>query len=277
VVSIQPLWLQSSAGRLFCIAYRPEQIRSDTAGLLIVPPFAEEMNKCRRMTALIGRAASARGHLALVVDLFGTGDSEGDFGEASVPIWQSDVVAGARYLALQGVARLDVLAIRSGALLLHPAMTGNHRDPGRLVLWQPVTSGKQHMSQFLRLRLGGDLVGNTTGSSLATIRDEMLTNGYVEVAGYRLSRSLVAQLESADLAQTVPSGWRDLHWFDVGVKTACSLSPGAARVADELAAQGRSVTRRTIAGEPFWGTPEIAIVPALVTETTDCLCQGAVP
>jgi hypothetical protein len=47
-----------------------------------VPPFAEEMNKSRRMIAEVGRRLEGSGVGMLLVDLFGTGDSEGEFAQA---------------------------------------------------------------------------------------------------------------------------------------------------------------------------------------------------
>jgi len=47
-----------------------------------VAPFAEEMNKARRMAALQARAMSAAGYAVLCLDLHGCGDSAGDFADA---------------------------------------------------------------------------------------------------------------------------------------------------------------------------------------------------
>ena len=47
------------------------------AGVLIVAPMGEEMNKCRRMMALAARALQAAGLGALYIDCYGTGDSAG--------------------------------------------------------------------------------------------------------------------------------------------------------------------------------------------------------
>ncbi len=59
----------------------------------MLPPFAEEMNKCRRMMALTAYALQAAGLDVLFVDLFGTGDSGGDFADGSLEVWRSDLHA----------------------------------------------------------------------------------------------------------------------------------------------------------------------------------------
>jgi alpha/beta superfamily hydrolase len=64
-----------------------------------VHPFVEEMNKSRRMAALQSRSLAARGYSVLQIDLFGCGDSSGDFADASWEIWVQDVVLGAQWLS----------------------------------------------------------------------------------------------------------------------------------------------------------------------------------
>ena len=119
----------------------------------MLPPFAEELNKSRRMLSLAARALQSAGIEVLLIDLFGTGDSGGDFGDATLAIWRDDLRRGAAWLAERGVARLDVLAVRGGALLLEDLAPPPGVDHGRVVLWQPVTSGRLLIAQFLRLRV----------------------------------------------------------------------------------------------------------------------------
>ena len=49
---LQPAYVTGSAGRLFVTCFAPPD-GTDT-WLLFVPPFAEEMNKSRRMMARLG-------------------------------------------------------------------------------------------------------------------------------------------------------------------------------------------------------------------------------
>ena len=57
------------------------------------------MNKSRRMAALQARAFAEMGFGVLQIDLFGCGDSSGDFSDARWDIWKQDLIA------CQGVAR----------------------------------------------------------------------------------------------------------------------------------------------------------------------------
>lgn len=55
-----------------------------------------------------GARAAKRGDRVLLIDLYGTGDSGGDFGDATLPIWREDLRRGAAWLTERGVVRLDV-------------------------------------------------------------------------------------------------------------------------------------------------------------------------
>ncbi len=73
--------------------------------VVYVHPFAEEMNKSRRMAALQSRALAAAGFAVLQIDLLGCGDSSGDFGDASWDEWIDDVLLAVRWLRGQHAMR----------------------------------------------------------------------------------------------------------------------------------------------------------------------------
>ncbi|WP_229425321.1 hypothetical protein [Massilia sp. Se16.2.3] len=74
-------FLDTQGGRRFCLYHAP--IGECRGALVYVHPFAEEMNRSRRMAALQARALAARGIGVLQLDLHGCGDSVGDFGDAT--------------------------------------------------------------------------------------------------------------------------------------------------------------------------------------------------
>ena len=61
------------------------------------------MNKCRRMIAEVGRRLEGSGVGMLVVDLFGTGDSEGEFAQADWQRWKADLAGAVQWAAAEGV------------------------------------------------------------------------------------------------------------------------------------------------------------------------------
>ena len=90
----EAFFLSVDGGRLgqrFCL-FHPAQGGVPKGCVLNIHPFAEEMNKSRRMAALQARALAKAGYAVLQIDLFGCGDSSGDFGDASWQDWVGDVV-----------------------------------------------------------------------------------------------------------------------------------------------------------------------------------------
>jgi exosortase A-associated hydrolase 2 len=273
----EAFFLDGTAGRLFCV-YRPGQSRSRPAGapapvVLVLPAFAEEMNKTRRMLSLFAQQAQAAGIGTLIPDLYGTGDSEGDFGEATVERWTDDLGRAAQWLEARTTAPLSVLAVRNGALLanLLPA----RRPGGSLVLWQPVASGRVHANQFLRLRLAGELLAGGGQVDSAALRQELEREGRLEIAGYEVSAALLRGLESLELKQLVPGRYGAIRAFEVGALQPPVVSPALERVLAGWRRDGGDVAGAVVNGDPFWGTTEIATVPALVTATVDAFLAGA--
>ena len=85
--------------RLF-LHHRPAALPARGA-LVYVHPFAEEMNKSRRMAAMQCRALAGAGYAVLQIDLHGCGDSSGDFEDSTWESWLVDVALAAEWLRSQ--------------------------------------------------------------------------------------------------------------------------------------------------------------------------------
>ena len=237
----------------------------------MLPPFAEELNKSRRMLALAARALQGAGMDVLLMDLFGTGDSGGDFGDATLAIWRDDLQRGAAWLAQRGVTRLDVIAVRAGALLLQDFAPPPGIAHGRVVLWQPVLSGRLLIAQFLRLRIAENLTVGDRAVDSPDARNLLDSDGRIEVAGYAICRELVRGLEDITDPLTNAGGWEAWDWLEVSGPGVDTLSMAAQRAIAAMRARGMRVRESCLEGDPFWATPEIAVVPALVDATVKCL------
>ena len=76
----EPLFIDRPGGDLFALYHPPR--RAPQGGVVYIPPFAEEMNRSRRMAALQARALAESGWGVLTIDPYGCGDSAGDFADA---------------------------------------------------------------------------------------------------------------------------------------------------------------------------------------------------
>src|SRR5438477_12928924 len=114
---VTPLYLEGGRRRLFGIYHAPQKGYPRPHSFIYVPPFAEEMNLARRMAALQARALAAAGTGVLLLDLFGTGDSDGDFCDASWELWMEDILVAADWLEGQGPTQIGLWGLRMGGLL----------------------------------------------------------------------------------------------------------------------------------------------------------------
>ena len=251
----------------FCI-HHPAQGGTVKGAVLYIHPFAEEMNKSRRMAALQSRALAAAGYTVLQIDLLGCGDSSGDFGDASWQDWIDDVVRGAQWLTERVQAPLWLWGLRVGCLLAVEAARDMSVAP-QFVLWAPTPSGKQVLQQFLRLKAAGDLASGKAKIVMDGLRADLAQGRAVEIAGYRLSPALAAGLAESSLEPPVGQGSKGhVAWLELSTRADADLSPVASKTLRKWQQTGWPAARgHVVPGPAFWQTTEIEDAPALVAAT----------
>lgn len=234
------------------------------AAVLYVHPWAEEMNKARRMVALQARALARAGYAVLQVDLHGCGDSSGDLRDASWDGWIEDVVRAARWLRGRHRVPLVLWGLRTGALIAARSLQA--LDEGHsLLLWQPVTSGKVALQQFLRLRAAADLGQADGKGTLQRMRAELEAGQTVEIAGYGLTAALALALEREQLR--LPDRKVAVAWLEVSTRADATLLPASRTLVDNWRLQGHAIAEQVVCGPAFWQTQEIEDAPALIPAT----------
>lgn len=260
--------------RRFTVLHEPADGRLPCGLVVHAPAFGEEMNKARRMVALQARQLADDGHLVLLVDPLGCGDSPGDFGDARWDIWVHDIASAMAWLRREFAKRWPgrteppfiFWGLRAGALLARAA-AAELGLPCVLLLWQPATQGRQVLQQFLRLLSGGELVSGKTKGAAAAAREALASGQAVEVAGYRLAPGLAHGLEAALLEPLpVPSRMVALEVGNEGRPT-----PALAQALSRWQAAGAQVLGHAVAGPAFWQTTEIEDAPALISATRNAL------
>jgi hypothetical protein len=293
----------SGAGRLsrLCLLYEPAQ-RAVRGKVLYVPPFAEEMNRCRPAAAAMARALADAGWAVLQIDLAGCGDSAGEFADATWEGWLEDLRHGLSLLTRFGPGPLFLWGVRGGALLAADLIASRHAGAGtHLLLWQPVLSGAQHLQQWLRLRLAREGMPTPTQPSrlarqapaLATdgrvgggeahavldivsqehaqrrsrgashqLRSDWIAGRAVEVGGYTISPALAFALDRAIF--TLPRSHRGrIQWFDCVRSETDALALPRHGAVNVLASQGLAVHFERVVEASFWQNLEILDAPAL--------------
>ncbi len=236
--------------------------------VLYLHPFAEEMNKSRRMAALACRALAEAGHAVLQIDLRGCGDSSADFGDASWADWQADVRLGLaeleRRVPTPG-APLWLWSLRAGALLA----AADWGRPVNHLVWQPMASGKLALQQFLRLKLAAEMAGGASKGLMDQLKTELAAGRPVEIAGYGLGAALAAGLEAARFAPAGTPG--RVEWLELSTREDAALTPVSEQTVQAWRDAGWAVRPQLVQGPGFWATSEIEVAPALIARTVEAL------
>ena len=261
-------FLDAPQGRPFVVLRQP---RASGPTVLVVPPFAEEMNKSRRMIAEVGRRLEASGVGMLLVDLFGTGDSEGDFAQADWQRWKADVTNAVQWSAAEGAQIRGMLAIRLGCILGSEVLAASGHRVQRTVMWQPVVHGRRFLEQFLRLRVAASMMGGDSKETVAALRARLKSGELLEVAGYEINGRLADQLDAADLQRFLGPHLGAVHWMEAVRSAEAELSVPSNKAIEAARAAGIETTPHTVPGEPFWSSTEIVCLDAMVARTADVL------
>lgn len=266
---VRPVFIEGPSGPLFAIHHSSAEGRRSNGAVLYIPPFAEEMNRSRRMAALQARALASRGIDTLLLDLFGTGDSAGDFRDAELTSWFGDIMAAIAWLEQRGSALLCLWGLRFGALLACEAAARWPERIKRLILWQPVLDGKIMLTQFLRIRVAASMAESSVGEKTEDLRSRLAGGQSIEIAGYELSAELARALEDMRIRGLELASDIRIDWLEVGAEASDTAVPAAQRVIDAWRRDGIAVSAATVGGDPFWTLQETTLAPALIDATTN--------
>ena len=218
------------------------------------------------MVALQARAFAQAGFGVLQIDLYGCGDSSGDFAQARWDIWLGDLARAWQWLEQRHTAPSHLWGLRLGALLA--LEFARQVRPQGLILWHPTISGRAHLNQFARLQSAARMFTSAPAAEQNT-----------EIAGYRMSSSLadtIGQLDAASLTPRCPVQWLELNappqdaaaeYARAAGQSDAILQPASALVIDCWREDGAQVHAQAVHGEPFWLTPEASISTALLAAT----------
>ena len=260
--------LPIQSGNLFAVFYDSKKVESKEA-FLFVPPFADEMNKSRRMISLQAKAFQAQGHAVLILDLFGTGDSSGDFSETSWEIWKNNLNDAWLWLKEQGYQTIHFWGIRLGCLLALDTAQQFDLSVSSFIFWQPVTSGERFVTQLLRLRIA-EKFGQEHNETVKQLRESYVEGNTLEIAGYTMPSKLLSEISKLQMGDIELSS--EVIWMECSVSDA-EILPGSLKVIEYWRSKRVRVKPDCVQGRAFWNSVEIEEVPHLI-ERTCAIYQG---
>ncbi|MET3133189.1 exosortase A-associated hydrolase 2 [Oxalobacteraceae bacterium GrIS 1.11] len=262
--SALPFFMDANPGQRFCLLHLPAPGHTPRGAIVYIHPFAEEMNKSRRMAAIQARAFAGAGYGVLQIDLYGCGDSSGEFSGARWHIWKRDLVLACEWLARRVDGPLSIWGLRLGALLALELASQSQERFERVILWHPVFKGKTHIDQFLRMeRASRMLTASARQDDAPSARQQLAGGASIEVGGYTLAPELVVAIDGADAAAHPPACAID--WFEQA--SDCGVAPAAASQAERWHHAGAALTLHPVPGLAFWGSTEIIECQALLAAT----------
>ena len=263
---VETFFFDADPGTRFSLYHAPAPQMPARGAILYAHPFAEELNRTRRMATLQARRFAAIGYAVLQIDLFGCGDSCGDFNAARWELWKRDLDMARNWLAERSVGPMHVWGLRLGGLLALDYAASTPVDG--IILWQPFLHGRTCINQFLRQALTADPDGPRT---TAALRTALVARGMLEVNGYELAAPLAQAVDACAAAELVLPAC-PVHWFALGAPAPARLAASAARLADQWAAGGTRVHFHAFEGVPFWNG-EQAECPALLDATSAAMAR----
>jgi len=244
-------FLPGAKGNLFAMYYPPADSAENVEDVLYVHPFAAEMFASRNVISALCRALARCGVGVLTVDLYGCGDSSGEFGEARWEIWREDLRMAVRWLHERGSERLSLWGLRLGALQVMDFAAQSRDTYERLVLWQPVVSGEAMLTQFLHMNAEETYGGNGITRLTDPAQRKLLSAGQtIEVAGFELGTELIRSMDRERLAPLGKLVRAPIHWMEIG--SGDSMQAESLSVIRQWQDSAVEVSTYKVSGVPFW-------------------------
>lgn len=266
----KPLFLALNGRRLFALHVTPTV--PPIGAIVYLPPFAEEMNRCRSHVATQARALAAHGYHCLILDPYGTGESDGDIVDARWETWRDDADAAIDWLADHARLPVTLWGVRTGALLAAEVAASSAAGRiERLLFWQPVLDGKLFLNQYLRLRIAAQMFNDTEKETTEQLRNRLADGEVLEVAGYPLSGQMADSLATSAMSASTALARIPIAWLEVVSKPGQSVGVPTRKLIDALSQAGGEVELRTVVTPMIWQVHERVLAPELIEGTLDML------
>ena len=239
---LEPIFFPSGEVQLFGIWRGAENAKRVW---VVCPPFAEEEKSAHRTLTEIALALQQRGEASLFFSYRGTGDSHGEFADATLTHWRADIAAAVALVAARVPnAEIGLLGVRLGASLAYL----ERARASRLLLIEPILSGRAMLGQLnMRQKMRVSMAGG--GAALPA----------GDLDGWPLGEPLRDELNALDLRDAAKYEGQAQVW-NVGPRDA--VAPPLQNFANQIGAPTRAIVMPA-----FWNlldyTPPTPLLNAL--------------
>ena len=233
--------------RLLGIYEAARRARPNRAVVLCYPWGAEYIHGYRAMRQL-AKMLTANGIHTLRFDYFGTGDSAGGTTEGDVSGWETDIQSAIEELMdTTGATQVSLVGLRLGATLAANVAVRAGPVVNSLVLWDPVVSGAEYLTELHRACSNG-----IVAAQICQRARPAAEGGGHEIMGFPLTESMAADVRRIDLAALAPAlPHRTLVVVSQRLNSHESLESRLAQTADTACHQNTSIARQDGSSGPL--------------------------
>lgn len=241
------------------------------AHIVFVPPFGEEMNRCRALVSEQARNFAQSGYSCTIIDFYGSGDSQGELHEASLQIWQENIRLTIETLEREDNLPIILWGLRLGAFVALDFAAKSTVAIDSILLWQPVLSGKRYVTQILRQRVAALVGKNLAPETTAQIRTKLADGECIEISGYTVGGVLMQDIESLSLAGMTALCSGKIHWLENVSEPDAALTGATLKAIEQLESLQNDVQVYPFTGPQVWQLHSRDSLPELISITGSLL------
>ena len=266
-VATQVEFYQGTKGPLFRIIRTPELI---LAHLIFIAPLFEQANQTRHHITRSAINAYQQGMQSIVFDHYGTGDSAGELIDASLALWQQDILHQLTEIRAHSSQEILLSLSLSAVLLLSDEILSQVTG---VILLQPDFNGKRFVQQFKRLALAAQLSKNNNSEGDKPKDAETSKFNIIEISGYQMQSKLLDELAGQHVNKLADFNI-DCHWFEWLEKSA-ELTPGRIKQQQAIADKNNKLSIEYVDDVKFWQASELQIAQCFLSQEQRIFSQLA--
>ena len=226
--------------------------------MVLCHPLGSEYIRCHRTYRQLAFGLCNAGFHVLRFDLRGCGDSSGDEEQGGVCQWIDDISMAVREMGARcGSSAVCLVGLRfGGTLALLAAMEQGHID--RLVLWDPIVSGKAYLEELISLHR----------KMLSGLNLELDPHQRPkELLGFSFSDTMLMDLESLNLHSIRGNPADDILLIE-------SVEARTGSLREHLKAIAPGMDYQHIPGPEIWKEEATALVPGHIVRAVVSWISG---
>jgi uncharacterized protein len=238
---LNPIHFGSGARRLFGLYTPARTVGSGGRAIVLCHPWGQEYLRAHRSVRQLSAMLAGAGFHVFRFDYYGTGDSYGLAADGDLAGWKADIESAVEELRdTSGATRVALAGLRLGATLAASVAAEHPELIDSLVLWDPVISGPEYLSELLQKPSAFEV---KRGSVLPRRIED--GSGW-EVRGFLLTQGLADEIAKIDLVQLVGK------FPEKSLILASQPQPSHALLQSALASHNRPASMESIEAAPAW-------------------------